>query len=93
MEVLKSFKVYSIEAWIGMVVFAISFLFGILAVVCEEERREAATKMVIVFAICVLLLIGHYFTKGTQEGRAELIRAAYNFSEKIKELKNNPTNI
>jgi multisubunit Na+/H+ antiporter MnhB subunit len=72
------------EAWIGMVVFATSFIFGILAVICKSERREAATKMVIVFAICGLLLIGHYFTKGSQEGRAELIRAAYNFPEKIK---------
>jgi intracellular septation protein A len=75
------------EAWIGIVVFAVAFIFGILAVVCKNERREAAFKILIVFAICGLLLIGHYFTKGTQEGRAELIRAAYNFPEKIKELK------
>jgi hypothetical protein len=66
---------------------AVAFIFGILAVICKSERREAATKMVIVFAIYGLLLIGHYFTKGSQEGRAELTKAAYNFPEKIKELK------
>jgi hypothetical protein len=70
-----------------MVIFSVAFLFGILAVICKEERREAVFKILIVFTICGLLLIGHYFTKGTQEGRAELIRAAYNFPEKIKELK------
>jgi hypothetical protein len=75
------------EAWIGMAVFSAAFLFGILAVICKRERRQTAITFGIVFAICGLLLIGHYFTKGTQEGRAELIRAAYNFPEKIEELK------
>jgi hypothetical protein len=75
------------EAWIGMVIFAVAFLFGILAIILKEGRRKISFSILIVFAICGLLLIGHYYTKGSQEGRAELIRAAYNFPEKIKELK------
>lgn len=50
------------EAWIGMVIFGIAILFGVVVVILKSERKETATKNAIGFVVCGLLLIGHYFT-------------------------------